>query len=201
MLDLAERVADVPYWWHSIDLGDGVVTPGFKAPDLLEREWAQLHSQTWKARACWTSARGMVGSPFKPSEQGQRVVALDHFIWQTRSVAATVRPADAALDSRVEAVEADFMTMDLSSLGTFDVVFFLGVIYHLRIRSVRSGGFGRSLQARLSSSPRQRLSEALKTSQRASSLRPTSAPGTPRTGGLPLLQRFSACAGRQASAC
>jgi tRNA (mo5U34)-methyltransferase len=44
------------------------------------------------------------------------------------------RPFDlarGALSSKVEAVVGDFMTMDLSSLGRFDVVLFLGVLYHL----------------------------------------------------------------------
>jgi len=35
------------------------------------------------------------------------------------------------LNSRAEVVVGDFMTMDLSALGTFDVVLFMGVIYHL----------------------------------------------------------------------
>jgi tRNA (mo5U34)-methyltransferase len=35
------------------------------------------------------------------------------------------------LHSRAEVVVGDFMTMDLSALGTFDVVLFMGVIYHL----------------------------------------------------------------------
>jgi tRNA (mo5U34)-methyltransferase len=56
------------------------------------------------------------------------------------------RPFDAArqiLDSKVEPVVGDFMTMDLSSLGQFDVVLFLGVLYHLEepltaLRKVRS---------------------------------------------------------------
>lgn len=34
-------------------------------------------------------------------------------------------------NSRVEAIVADFTTVDLDALGTFDVVLFLGVIYHL----------------------------------------------------------------------
>ncbi len=45
------------------------------------------------------------------------------------------RPFDMArraLDSRVIPVAEDFMTMDLASLGTFDVVLFLGVLYHLK---------------------------------------------------------------------
>jgi tRNA (mo5U34)-methyltransferase len=39
--------------------------------------------------------------------------------------------AHKALGSKVEAVVGDFMTMDLAALGQFDVVFFLGVLYHL----------------------------------------------------------------------
>ena len=39
--------------------------------------------------------------------------------------------AHRARNSRVEPVVGDFMSVDLSALGRFDVVFFLGVLYHL----------------------------------------------------------------------
>ena len=35
------------------------------------------------------------------------------------------------------------MTMDVRSLGTFDVVFFLGVLYHLKDPFAALGGCGR----------------------------------------------------------
>jgi tRNA (mo5U34)-methyltransferase len=44
------------------------------------------------------------------------------------------RPFDTArsiLGSRVEPIVGDFMTIDLTDLGRFDVVLFLGVLYHL----------------------------------------------------------------------
>jgi tRNA (mo5U34)-methyltransferase len=52
------------------------------------------------------------------------------------------------LGSKVEPVVGDFMTMDLAQLGHFDVVFFLGVLYHMedllgavkRLRSVTCPG-------------------------------------------------------------
>lgn len=52
------------------------------------------------------------------------------------------RPFDAAraiLDSKVEPVVGDFMTMDLAGLGRFDIVFFLGILYHLEepLRALR----------------------------------------------------------------
>lgn len=35
---MQREVNSVPFWWHSIDLGDGVVTPGYKTPEMLARE-------------------------------------------------------------------------------------------------------------------------------------------------------------------
>jgi tRNA (mo5U34)-methyltransferase len=47
--------------------------------------------------------------------------------------------AHAALGSRVEAVVADFLTVDTRALGTFDVVLWLGVLYHMEepLRALR----------------------------------------------------------------
>ena len=87
-----------------------------------------------------------------------RVVALDHFVWSIDREAATRsgphnlppdekpevwRPeelpgkrgfdlARRELGSGVESIVADFVTVDLETLGTFDVVLFLGVLYHLK---------------------------------------------------------------------
>ncbi|HEX7587321.1 MAG TPA: methyltransferase domain-containing protein, partial [Anaerolineae bacterium] len=52
------------------------------------------------------------------------------------------RPFDAAraiLGSQVEPVAGDFMAMDLASLGRFDIVLFMGVLYHLEdpLRAMR----------------------------------------------------------------
>jgi tRNA (mo5U34)-methyltransferase len=52
------------------------------------------------------------------------------------------RPFDSAralLGSKVEPVVGDFMTMDLTELGKFDVVLFLGVLYHMEepLRAMR----------------------------------------------------------------
>lgn len=46
------------------------------------------------------------------------------------------------LESRVEPVVADFMDMNLADLGEFDVVLFLGVLYHLEdpVRALRRVG-------------------------------------------------------------
>ena len=40
--------------------------------------------------------------------------------------------AHRALESRVEPVVADFTTVDLRELGVFDIVLYLGVLYHMK---------------------------------------------------------------------
>jgi hypothetical protein len=40
---LRGRVAGIPYWCHSIDLGCGVVTPGIKTPEYQAKELESLH--------------------------------------------------------------------------------------------------------------------------------------------------------------
>lgn len=72
----------------------------------------------------WRRARGEGRSIPAPHETAH---------WQPDALPGR-RPFDAAracLDSRVDPVVGDFMTMDLDALGRFDVVLFLGVLYHL----------------------------------------------------------------------
>jgi hypothetical protein len=40
--ELEQIAQSVPFWWHSIDLGHGVVTNGFKSVEVLKRELKAL---------------------------------------------------------------------------------------------------------------------------------------------------------------
>ena len=40
--ELEEMAESVSFWWHSIDLGHGVVTKGFKTPETLQYELESL---------------------------------------------------------------------------------------------------------------------------------------------------------------
>ena len=165
---LQERVDAVPVWWHSIDLGDGVVTPGRKTDGhdaFLERELRALRLPDLRGRTVLDIGAWDGFYSFTAERLGaSRVVALDHYVWSidwARAIAESDQPhgagvrfddldaiaavsdpdslpgkqgfdlAHEALDSRVEAVVDDFMTTDLDRLGTFDVVLYLGVLYHM----------------------------------------------------------------------
>jgi tRNA (mo5U34)-methyltransferase len=160
-----QAVSSVDFWWHSIDLGDGVVTPGEKTPEILADEFRGLALPPLAGRTVLDIGAWDGFYSFEAERLGaSRVVALDHFVWSLdrpeletyldECAATGVPPAPLdhvpqiwdehhpgkrgfdvvhdVKDSRVEAVVADFMTTDLDRLGTFDVVLYLGVLYHMR---------------------------------------------------------------------
>ncbi len=173
--ELERRVAAIQ-WCHSIDLGEGVVTPGqSKTAPLVPPAWPEVRGRAVLDIGAWDGLNS-----FRAEREGaSRVLALDHYVWgvdlharhqywedcrargelpdQSRDLSDFWRPslpgkagfdlAHEALGSRVEAVVGDFVDMDLAPLGTFDVVLFLGVLYHLpdplralqRVRAVTSG--------------------------------------------------------------
>lgn len=149
-------------WFHTMDLGNGIVTPGL-APfnEALETQGAypSVKGKTVLDIGAWDGKYS-----FQAERHGAtKVVALDHYVWQLdvpkreeywRQCEAEGRIPDPdddsiflrpdelpgrrgfdwarkVLKSNVEPVVGDFMTMDLDSLGTFDVVMFFGVLYHL----------------------------------------------------------------------
>ena len=144
---LLREIHSIPNWWHSIDLGDGIVTPGRKgggsawmASELDCLRLPDVRERTVLDVGAWDGFYS-----FEAERRGAtRVVALDWLIW--RATPTGRLPADpdslpgkrgfdiahAALSSTVESVAADFMEVDLDGLGSFDVVLFLGVLYHLQ---------------------------------------------------------------------
>jgi len=160
---LHDCVANVPFWWHSIDLGEGVVTPGWKSADLLARELEQLRLPDLTGRSVLDIGAWDGWFSFQAERLGAaRVVSLDHYVWSrdwgTKKAPATPKPgsslladhdpdvsqltelpgkrgfdlAHSALKSKVETVVADFMQADIKALGQFDIVLYLGVLYHIK---------------------------------------------------------------------
>ena len=156
-------VEQVSSWWHSIDLGDGVVTPGYKTPELLARELQAIDMPEDLTGRCVLDIGTWDGFyAFEAERRGaRRVVVVDHFVWAGDAAPLPSgewdperlpgkRGFDLAhetLQSSVDTVVADFMTMDTDALGIFDVVLYLGVLYHMedpmralrRLRGVTGG--------------------------------------------------------------
>lgn len=160
--ELSQLQADVDsvQWFHTIDLGDGLVTKGFSAPTVLEKDLPDFTGKSVIDIGAWDGKYSFL------AERGgaSRVVALDHYSWgvdiaarsaywsecqakgilpdQDRDTNDFWQPdlpgqrgfnlAKQILNSSVETVVADFTTVDLDSLGTFDITMYFGVLYHMK---------------------------------------------------------------------
>jgi tRNA (mo5U34)-methyltransferase len=131
-MDLQSRVAAIR-WYHTIDLGGGIVTRGVdNSPLRLARAQLpeSLNGLTVLDIGAWDGFFS-----FECERRGAaRVVAADHFSWHGPGwgTKAGFTLAREALGSRVEDIDIDVMDLSPERVGTFDVVLFLGVLYHLR---------------------------------------------------------------------
>lgn len=119
-------------WYHTIDLGHGVVTRGIDdTPVRLARLDlpASLAGRTVLDIGAWDGFFS-----FEAERRGAaRVVATDYYSWHGTGwgTKAGFTLARGALGSRVEDLDIDVMDLSPERVGTFDVVLFLGVLYHL----------------------------------------------------------------------
>jgi len=129
-----QRVADLAPWFHNYELAKNVWTNAEGAspgPDYPARRWA--HIKPWfeglNGKKCLDVGCSSGFFSLKATEMGASVLGVDsgeqiRAIEQARFAAETL------------GLQADFQTVsvyDLPQLGTtFDVVLFMGVLYHLR---------------------------------------------------------------------
>jgi tRNA (mo5U34)-methyltransferase len=154
--------ADSFAWFHSIDLGHGVRTKGLSEERraLTERQLPDFSGRSVLDIGAWDGYYSFLAERNGASRVvaldhyawGVDMPARDQY-WNECGEAGTLpdhtrdttdfwRPdlpgrrgfdfAHSTLGSSVEPVVADFATVDLDSLGTFDVVLYLGVLYHMK---------------------------------------------------------------------
>lgn len=137
--EIAAKIASVPFWGHSIQLPFGIVTPGrvMCNVDTMNRlnlsqnltDMTVLDIGTWD---------GFYS--FECEKRGARVMAIDNlnrlkkndeicFKSQGNSGFEIIKDI---LDSQVEFREMDVYQIDREPIGKFDIVLFLGVLYHLK---------------------------------------------------------------------
>jgi tRNA (mo5U34)-methyltransferase len=123
-------------WYHKIDLGHGIITQGLDdSPQRLKKLKlpTDLTGHTVLDVGAWDGFYS-----FEAERRGAaRVVAADYYSWRgqgwgTQDGKAGFCLARSVLGSAVEDAEIDVMDISPQSVGEFDVVLFLGVLYHLR---------------------------------------------------------------------
>lgn len=125
--DLEKRVHEID-WWHRIDLGGGIVTPG---KDDSAYKLARLHLPDLRGRSVLDIGAWDGYFSFAAERLGaSRVVALDYWTWTTGLKEGFDLARD-VLGSKVEDVVMRAEDVSPEAIGRFDVVLFLGVLYHL----------------------------------------------------------------------
>jgi tRNA (mo5U34)-methyltransferase len=137
---LRRKIAEIPFWYHRIELPGGITTPG-EAP-LLEKAYHVPPDLTGKRvldvgawDGYWT---------FEALKRGAReVVAIDDFSdylghlekderkgWRSFDLCREVLGFSESRCKRIEISIYDITEENLG--GRFDIVFFFGTLYHLR---------------------------------------------------------------------
>ncbi|MCP4659871.1 MAG: methyltransferase domain-containing protein [bacterium] len=86
--ELRQTAESVPFWWHSIDLGRGVVTAGRKSAANLGAELAALEIPPLRGKTFLDVGAWDGYFSFAAERRGaRRVLALDHYVWSMDLVA------------------------------------------------------------------------------------------------------------------
>ena len=132
MPDLAKQVEAIR-WYHTIDFGGGIVTKGI---DETSVRLPRLGLPTSLAGLTVLDVGAWDGFfSFEAERRGaSRVVAADHFSWHGEGWGSKdgFELARRTFGSKVEDIDIDVMDLSPERVGQFDVVLFLGVLYHLR---------------------------------------------------------------------
>jgi len=131
--EIKSRVQELR-WHHTIDLGHGIVTPG---QDNSPRKLARLKLPESFAGQSVLDVGAWDGFfSFEAERRGaQRVLATDSYSWDGSHDWGDKRGFDlakAVLGSKVDEKVIDVLDLAPEQIGTFDVVMFLGVLYHMR---------------------------------------------------------------------
>jgi tRNA (mo5U34)-methyltransferase len=111
-------------WWHTIDLGHGIVTPGHGGSHVTLERLRLPSDLSGKSVLDIGTFDGHFA--FEAEKRGaERVVAIDLFQHDGFPI------AHRALRSTVEYYDRSVMDLTPDDFGMFDIVIYSGVIYHL----------------------------------------------------------------------
>lgn len=125
---LQAQIASEPYWFQRIELAPGLATPGWSDPVTEKLPHFGLPDDMTGMRVLDIGcAEGFFS--FEAERRGAReVVAID----SSPDLIRRFNICRYALGAKVDAFRTSVYDLNVRTFGTFDLVMFFGVIYHLR---------------------------------------------------------------------
>jgi tRNA (mo5U34)-methyltransferase len=125
---LKSQIDAEDYWFHRIELPGGLVTPGWSFPKVEKLPYFGLPDDLTGMRVLDVgSAEGFFS--FEAERRGAaEVVAIENY----PPMARKFQICRAAFGSRARSHLASVYELSPKTFGTFDLVLFYGVLYHLR---------------------------------------------------------------------
>jgi tRNA (mo5U34)-methyltransferase len=130
--ELADKVARYD-WFHTIDFGDGLVTKGHCPADVLKAK-ADCYFTASPVRksvldiGCWDGYFSLEAL----RRGASRVLATDHHVWHGQWGRGAFDLVREQLAPQLEVKDIDIYDIAPATVGTFDIVLFTGVFYHMR---------------------------------------------------------------------
>jgi tRNA (mo5U34)-methyltransferase len=125
---ISARISEEPYWFHRIALPGGIVTPGWSDPKVDKLPHYGLPSDMTGMRVLDIgNAEGFFS--FEAERRGAaEIIGLENY----PPMARKFEICRAALGSRARTYMGNVYDLSPNTFGTFDLVMFFGVLYHLR---------------------------------------------------------------------
>lgn len=122
-------------WYHCLHFPYGIVTPGqdIRPGSLARWQTMKNHLPALLGKSVLDIGAWDGFYSFAAEQEGADVLATDYFMWSGPGP-STKQGFDFAKNvfkSKVREQEIDVIDIDKKSVGQFDVVFFLNVLYHL----------------------------------------------------------------------
>lgn len=127
--EIKELIDKVPYWWHSIDLGHGIVTNGDTT--IKTHKWKSqvmpedLTGKTVLDLGAWDGYYSFLAE----SRNAKQVLAIDN-LQAKDGTTLGFETAKKILNSKVEHRIMD--ALDIDKLDNFDIIICFGLYYHVK---------------------------------------------------------------------
>jgi tRNA (mo5U34)-methyltransferase len=121
-------------WFHQLDLGEGIITPGYTSLEVLRASADAFFNMPLSGKSVLDIGCYDGFYSFEALRRGAaHVLAADHFMWHADP---RCREAFELARSRIAPelpdIDIDVLDMTQEVVGKFDIVLFAGVLYHMR---------------------------------------------------------------------